>query len=664
LKSIRGKILFWFLTTVIVTFFLLGAVIYKNLNDTVVPLVEEMSLEILNGRSEQLADQIEAMENELKVFAESDIFIKGDIAEIEAYLAERIKSRKDRYEMLFYANKKGESVNSLREKTDISQRDYFKNVISGKKEFEVSDPIVSKVSGENIIVISMPVKNSKGEITGVSGATVFIKTLSLAAGSIKVGNEGYGFIVDGKGLLIAHPDENAVLNINLLESNEIGYVGLAEMGKKMIKGEEGFQEVTTPEGVLNFNFFMPINNTPNWSLGVAVPLKQLRSSADSIIQGIIYILLFIVLIMFLMSLFIGNRISKPIKALSLKIIEFGKGDLTVKFPVKGRDETAIMAQSLNTMADSLRKSMEEIKLSSDNINNSSDALEELADSSSRHSLGLVERSGIVDNNVQNTSASIEEVTSSVEEVAASAQNVSKVSQELSENSNQTAIDAKHGEEAMIEMVDMIKEADNQTSGTAKMIQVLAEQARSVQEIVDSISSIAEQTNLLALNAAIEAARAGEAGKGFAVVADEIRKLAEESKDSAGNIEKILKDIGVKSEGANKAASLTSESVIKVNAKANETLEQFRRILKSVEGISNMVENLAGSAEEQSASAEEMAAAMDQSAKSTYEISEQVQGINDMTAASLEEAEKVKNSADNLKALSESLEKTVDKFKIV
>jgi len=664
MKTIRGKILFWFLLTTTLSLCFLGVIVYLQLNSSISSLTEGMTFEILEGRSQQISEYLSSIKMELSLFGEAETIRSGDLKEIGKYLAGKANINSNRFDEVFYSDKNGNAISSTGYNVDITQREYFKSIISGKSEYEVTNAIYSKSSGKPAMIMVVAVKDINNNLKGLIGVTIPLESFSEITENIQLSDNGYSYIVDGTGIIVAHPDESIVMKLNLVDAEAAGYIGTNSIIEKMRKGEKGYGVVNNPDGSVFSNFFIPINGTSNWSLGVAIPNSELNESTNNIIIKIVMILVVILLIMILVSIFIGNRISKPIKELSVKIVEFGKGDLTVEFPVKGRDETAQMAEILNNMASELRDSMLGIKSSSESIYSSSEELEILSEHSNKSSLELVERSGIVDNNVQNTSASIEEVTSSVEEVAASAQNVSKVSQELSENSNQTAIDAKHGEEAMIEMVDMIKEADNQTSGTAKMIQVLAEQARSVQEIVDSISSIAEQTNLLALNAAIEAARAGEAGKGFAVVADEIRKLAEESKDSAGNIEKILKDIGVKSEGANKAASLTSESVIKVNAKANETLEQFRRILKSVEGISNMVENLAGSAEEQSASAEEMAAAMDQSAKSTYEVSEQVQEITNMTEKSLEESNKVQKSADNLKHLSESLEEVINKFKIV
>ncbi|MFN3329169.1 MAG: methyl-accepting chemotaxis protein, partial [Fervidobacterium pennivorans] len=178
-----------------------------------------------------------------------------------------------------------------------------------------------------------------------------------------------------------------------------------------------------------------------------------------------------------------------------------------------------------------------------------------------------------------------------------------------------------------------------------------------------INSIAEQTNLLALNAAIEAARAGEAGRGFAVVADEIRKLAEESKQATENIANILRGIV---DNSMKASDATKETVEIVNKAYNESdlvKSQFEQILQSIVRMSQMTENLAASAQEQSAAAEEMSSAMDSASKSMVSVVEQ---MNEVTMAIKQQADAISNvarTAENLDAVAEKLVETVRRFKI-
>jgi len=311
----------------------------------------------------------------------------------------------------------------------------------------------------------------------------------------------------------------------------------------------------------------------------------------------------------------------------------------------------------------IRTAMTSINKASDSINAASIDLAAMAEEGSSISEELTSQAESIDCNVQNTSASIEEVTSGVEEVAARAQYVSKSSQELAEKAEEAEQAVNIGTTELGKQEQKMILVSEQNDTTAEIVKSVAEKANNVQEIVFTISSIAEQTNLLALNAAIEAARAGEAGKGFAVVADEIRKLAEESKHSSTNIASILNEID---NGAGKASGAVSKTITlydDLNAGAANIAGEFEKITKSIKSINNEVESLTGSAEEQSAAAEEMASAMDTSSKSMVDISEQMTDITTGAKQTEESATKMNITAEELSTLSQNLEELVGKFKI-
>lgn len=209
----------------------------------------------------------------------------------------------------------------------------------------------------------------------------------------------------------------------------------------------------------------------------------------------------------------------------------------------------------------------------------------------------------------------------------------------------------------------MKTVGEQNKTATDLVMTVAEKATNVQEIVNTISSIAEQTNLLALNAAIEAARAGEAGKGFAVVADEIRKLAEESKQASSNIANILHEIDEGAGDANDAVKQTVEYYKELNEGTNILVKEFDKITGYIDNVNNKVESLSGAAQEQSASAEEMASAMDTSAKSMASVSEEMEQIASGVKQTAESSEKINETAENLNTLASQLSNLVEKFKI-
>jgi len=377
--------------------------------------------------------------------------------------------------------------------------------------------------------------------------------------------------------------------------------------------------------------------------------------------AIILIIIFAGAIAFI-SLLFGNSFSKPIKKLMNQVVEFGKGDLTTKFETKGKDETAQMGKALNKMGGSLKESFQKIVQAAVQITSSSLEIERVSEEQRKRCRILNNKSLSVSANIENTSASIEEISSGIEEVAASATNITKVSQSLSADAVETSKTAKTGAGKTEEVNLAVREANERGKETAEQVSILSEKAENVGRIIETISSIAEQTNLLALNAAIEAARAGEAGKGFAVVADEIRKLAEESKKATLNIETILNEINQGAKAAERATGKVVETLKKANLRAEESQEQFNIIYNKVEQFSSHIQNLAGTAEEQSASTEEMASGMDTSAQSMIEVSNQMKDMTEAAEDLDKSAQELSSAAVSWKLLSENLNELMNRFR--
>jgi len=210
---------------------------------------------------------------------------------------------------------------------------------------------------------------------------------------------------------------------------------------------------------------------------------------------------------------------------------------------------------------------------------------------------------------------------------------------------------------------LTEEAVNQAEKTSKYVEELASNANNVGEILNTISSIAEQTNFLALNAAIEAARAGEAGKGFAVVADEIRKLEEESKVSASNIANILKDVVSGVDKTDKATRTISETINKLNTYSTIVNRQFKSILNNSDEIAGKVQSLSASAQEQGAATEEISSAMDSSAKSMLDIADQIGEVASEAKKQDEYSRNVNEEAVILEKQTEKLREILSKFKV-
>ena len=352
---------------------------------------------------------------------------------------------------------------------------------------------------------------------------------------------------------------------------------------------------------------------------------------DSAITGIIIVAVVAALATVLLAWLLTRSIVTPLNRAVEAARTIAGGNLSKRIEVDGKDEPARLLEALAAMQTNLRKTIEQIAGSATQLGAAAEELSAVTEEASR---GLQQQN----NEIEQAATAVNEMTAAVEEVARNAVSTS-------EASNQSTHAAREGRDQVVKTVDAIQTMTHDVQNTSHMIEGLAAQGRDIGKVLDVIRAIAEQTNLLALNAAIEAARAGEAGRGFAVVADEVRALAHRTAQSTQEIEKMVAGI---QNGTGEAVSSMQQS----NQRTQSTLEMARaagvaleQITQSIHQINERNLVIASASEEQAQVSREVdrnlvnirdlatqsAAGANQTSAATHELSRLAVDLNAMVA---------------------------------
>lgn len=619
MRSIRRRMLVFFGLSSVALLILLGGILYKDLTTTVVPLTQDMSLEMVKARSDEINRWLQSQMNQIRLLSHQEVFFDGSMSAIESYLDQHKHFLDKDHEMIFYADAAGDYYTTNGQRGNIQFRDYFQDIISGRETSVISNPIVSTASGRPVITVSHAVKDKSGTVQGLIAAAVELETLSSIASKVALARTGYGFIVDGTGLVIAHSDPSKIMNFNLLDAASQGYSGYSEVAQDMQAQRSGIKKVTYPDGSMVLNVYTPIPNTPGFSLGVAVPADELLESAQGIIRRTTRLFALVIAIILVVSYVTANTISRPIVTVAEGLEEIAAGDLTKKLDIRRRDELGTMATAFNHMVDNLRTLLEQIQKTINQTANASQALSA---------------------STQENAAALEEVAATTNELAVAVEQVNDNMQKMAQGAHAIGTASDEGKAQMVRTTESMANIEQSSQRSRTVMTDLANATNEITQIVNLISDIAEQTNLLALNAAIEAARAGEHGRGFAVVADEVRKLAEMTQQAVGEIRTITDNI-----------SSETETAMQVIDTGNRDIAEGAKLLAQTQANFDLITSLI----------EELMPLMNRIAEATAELQEGSHGI----AASSEEQsasmEEITTTAESVATLGHALEELVSKF---
>ncbi len=398
------------------------------------------------------------------------------------------------------------------------------------------------------------------------------------------------------------------------------------------------------EGVLKRRKSSGIGGTKQFKLGdlmgalsINIPIERVGEFAKTNSIKIILIVTILIVICGILTWLLSNQICKKIEDVAdvMHDIAVGEGDLTQRFDVKSRDEIGILCENFNTFVEKLHDIISRI---SESTNIVASASAQIAASAKEMAAGS-----------ENQARQAEEVTNAMGQMASATVEVAKNAHEAATGAENAGSVADDGKEVVTNASGEMRMLAQTVHRSSDTIGQLGKRSSEIRKIIEVIDDIADQTNLLALNAAIEAARAGEQGRGFAVVADEVRKLAIRTTTATKEIETTIKVILQETEDAvenMKDETAKAEEGTKLAEKAGESLGE---IVSSSQNVMAMINQIASAAEEQSATAKEIARNLD--------------GISSITVETLSGTKETATAASDLSVQATTLQSLVNRFKL-
>ena len=614
----------------------------------------------------------EVLVNDLRIYSDNDVTKAGNKNEIISWLLSHENIRNPLFNYVMFCSPDGVGYASDGKILTVISKPFFRSIMNDKKKTYVSD-IDFQLDGTVCYYIARPTYNSVGSLIGVFAGAVKLDEIDKMVGELSMGRDGKAILVGSNGVLISHI-RGVSKYMDLSYSDKAGYSGLDVIASQACAGKSGEGYYKDPNGVLTFASYVPVQGTP-WSAILTIPQKQIEAVGDKMKTMIIIITALIGVIISVVCSLMMIAAVKPLKVVRESIHEIASGDadLTQQIVVKSNNEIGALGDGFNAFMDKLRTIIGGVKDSKEILGDVNIGLQKRIEENGRSIEAIIGDLSDIGSQVQNQADSVSQTVSAVEEIS---QNIQSL-ENMIETQSSGVVEASAAVEEMIGNISsvnnsvgyMAKSFDSLIQNTEEGIQRqndvnerirnIEEQSKALQTANKTISDIAGQTNLLAMNAAIEAAHAGEAGKGFSVVADEIRKLSETSSAQSKTIrEELLKIEGSINDVVN-ASQASTDMFVEVSNSITQTQQLVLQIKGAMEEQQEGSKQIGDALKLMNDNTSEVRAASHEMAEGNKSILSEIDQLRNTTGVIRESMDKISQSAGDIKETSNSLSEIAD-----
>ena len=615
--------------------------------------------QITNAYSLAIANKISEYMNQMSFYSDADVFASGDDAKIVTWLKEHNGTRKTYFSSIIYAGKDGRGYTDVGGIENVSNERFYKEIMKNGKSSYVDNP--SRDSNGNIVFHIARAAKVHGEIIGVFSAVVALENVKNMVDYILLGDTGQTWIIADNGTVVANANPNVVMKMNLLDSTNDESV--VEIVKKAVDGGIG-TGWTKNWGGLKGNIFVtytPIAYT-HWVFAFTIAESQMNKLGNMLRNSNLIISVLTILVLTLCTLLVSGFMLKPLGVVEKSIngIASGHADLTQRIKINSRTEIGSVVEGFNKFAEKLQSIVTEIKHSKDALAAAGEEMhsctQETADSNSQ----ILANIETVSTRINHQSESVHETAGEVNEIASNIESLERMIEQMVQSVSQASaaveqmignIDSVNG--SVKKMADQFIELEETSAiGTERQndvnekINQIEQESVMLQEANTAIANIARETNLLAMNAAIEA-HAGEAGKGFAVVADEIRKLSETSSAQSKTIGNQLKKI--------------RDSIESVVSASQASSEAFNSVTDKIQSTDTLVNQIKSAMEEQSEGSRQIGSALSVMNDSTLEVRTASREMSEGNKAILSEIQQLQDATGAIKDSMQVISDTTGKI---